>query len=1135
MKTKVFYFALAVVVAAIASSCVKEQFEQPQDKPEVEITGQVFEAVSETPAVKSYLDKMTPTWVEGDEIYVSGSDEDATCTFVEGNTFQTEEGVSIQAPFYAVYPAGGGNTVNDETGVFTASVPSLQKIDVKKEQNVAQGALVAVAQSETHQLQFKNAVGLVKINIARNDIMAVKIEGLGENQFVAGQFTMKLNGDEEPEIALVEGTGVTSVTLNTVENYGMFTPGEYYATVLPCNLSGIKVTFSRKTFTYDENGEVTGTGSETISVQKPSPAEIKRNAGTNLGTFFTYEISTADELVAWNKAKAKWTVWDVVTLKDNINCSTIESKDWTPNEFKGVFDGNGKTIDNLVIEKVGHASFFRKLQDATVKNVVFGTGCSFTATGATSGNIYASSLAGEVRGGTTLTDIVNKGAVNIATEATGGTTANYIGGISAYVKSDAVSKMTGCKNEGPVTVSAAPEAHLYCGGVVASADANTSSSLTLTGCENHGLVQYKGTNTNNKNLNIAGISAVVCNSEVTFSSCKNLGSIQSNAAASHSGQTNIGGIIALDGGHLLGVLENCVNGSLTVPTAGSLINNSAASKQLSIGGLIARVSKAYKITGFKNYGTVKNSGVITDWTALGGVVGYILTEAPTVTLCENHGSVVNENATGRSALGGIVGFIDKSNATVSDSDNTAEIKNAASAAGTAVGGIVGRIQAKADGVNTIKGCDNTGAVTFAVASKDDHMMNGIGGVIGVHAGDVYTSNSVKYHYSSTITIEECTNKGTVSKTTGAGSANMYLGGIAGALNGVLESGQSYTHVADVKTCTNGESGKQTGEVKNASTGSGYAVYAGGIIGRHRAGGEVNGCKNYAPVTNTSNTNGNVAVGGITAWAENGTMTDCLNAGVIKDDSNSNTGTVAGIAGYVDVRAMTMTNCDNSGQISGKFNSGNSKAVKVAGAIAYTTKTVTLDGCDMNGDLYCYRETEASHVFMGGLVAEVPKTDKSVEPKVVLIDCNVSGRIENKTSSVVTRTAIGGFVGFCCSNEIKTCHFTEGSIINASTSNVYVGGLVGQIEGNDPISTDIANCSANVAVTPGNRQYGGVLIGRLTYISSATKTINMQNVAVVGGSCDGETLTTDNYEGYCYGTSSNSKPLDNVYFGPFQYN
>lgn len=1129
MKTKVFYFALAVVVAAIASSCVKEQFEQPQDKLEVEITGQVFEAVGENPAVKSYLDNMTPTWVEGDQIFVSGSDEDATCTFVEGNTFQTEEGVSIQAPFHAVYPAGKGNSYNPETGKFNVTIPSEQVVPAGR--NIGAGALVAVASSETPELGFKNAVGLVKVNIRRDDITKVVIKTTGYEN-IAGTCTVDLNSNkevegEDPAVNLVADKK-NAVTL-THEN-GTFVSGEYYAAIYPRSIAGIEVTFTRK------NGET----EESVIVKKAANTTVERNGGIDLGDFFVYEISSAADLLAWNKAVAKWTVWDVVTLTETIDCATIKSEDWTPNEFKGVFDGQGNTIDNLEIDKTGHASFFKKLQDATVKNVVFGTGCSFTATGATGGYIYASSLAGEVRGGTTLTNIVNKGAVNIAAAATGGTTANYIGGISAYVKSDAVSKMTGCKNEGPVTVSAAPEAPLYCGGVVASADANTSSSLTLTDCENHGLVQYNGTNTNNKNLNIAGISAVVCNSEVTFSSCKNLGSIQSNAAASHGGQTNIGGIIALDGGHLLGVLENCVNGSLNDPAAGSLINNSAASGQLNMGGFIANMTSASNVTGFKNYGTVNNKGAVTNWTVLGGVVGYVKTGKAVVSTCENHGQVLNEKSSDRVSAGGVVGFIDASDASVNSCTNAAEIKNTGAASnGVSLGGVVGRIQAKQNGDNTISDCDNTGAVTFAATSvKDQAMMSAVGGVIGVHAGPVYGSGDNRYHKSAKVTISGCNNTGAVTKN-GAGSYNFAVGGIAGLLNGALESGQSYSLVSNVTSCTNGENGKSTGAVLNASSGTNYPVYAGGIVGWHRAGGEVNGCKNYATVTNTSNTNGNVAVGGITAWAENGTMKDCLNAGVIKDDSDSNTGTVAGIAGYVDVRAMTMTNCDNSGEISGKFNSGNSTAVKVAGAVAYTKKNVTLDGCDMTGDLYCYRTTAASHVFMGGLVAEVPKTTGSLEPKVVLKNCNVSGKIENKTSSVASKTGIGGFVGFCCSNEIMNCHFKTGSIINASTSNVYVGGLAGQIEGNDPISTDIANCSVNVAVTPGKRNYGGVLIGRLTYNLTDTQTVSMQNVAVVGGSCDGVELAVGNYTGYCYGsdtgTNNNYKPLDNVYFGPFQYN
>lgn len=211
MKTRVFSIALAVVAAAIAASCVKEQIEQPQDNNQIEITGQVFEANHEAPQVKSVLDGLTPKWVEGDAIFVSGSDEDAICTFAGDNKFQTSENVKIEAPFYAVYPAAEGNSVDRTTGIFTASVPAEQVVPAGC--NVASGALVAVAAADEPVLAFKNAVGLVKISIKRNDILSVKIESTKEGEVVAGKFTMNLNPDadaegEEPAIALVADSGV---------------------------------------------------------------------------------------------------------------------------------------------------------------------------------------------------------------------------------------------------------------------------------------------------------------------------------------------------------------------------------------------------------------------------------------------------------------------------------------------------------------------------------------------------------------------------------------------------------------------------------------------------------------------------------------------------------------------------------------------------------------------------------------------------------------------------------------------------------------------------------------------------------------------------------------------------------------
>lgn len=1030
MKTRVFYFALAVAAAAIASSCVKEQAE-PMD-PEAEITGQVFEASHEV-ITKSTLVDLTPAWVEGDQISVSGSDETLVCTFVKGteNKFQTEEGGAVESPFYAIYPAADGHSVNRETGVFTATVPSLQKIDVKKEQNVAQGALVSVAYSETPELQFRNAVGLVKINIARNDIMAVKIEGLGENEFVAGKFTMKLNGDEEPEIALVEGTGATSVTLNTVENYGMFAPGEYYATVLPCNLSGIKVTFSRKTFTYGENGEVSGTGSETISVQKQSSTEIKRNAGTNLGTFFTYEISTADELLAWNKADAKWTVWDVVTLKDNIDCSTIGSS-WTPKEFKGVFDGNGKTIDNLVIENAGTSAFFSKLTGAVVKDLTFGSGCSFVSTATEvsspaegSNHNYAASLAGVVREHTSISNVVNRGTVKIEGDATSGTGGYYLGGICAYnIALGAAGEMENCKNYGEITFAAAPKGHVYCAGV--SGSSATNNVLTLTGCENHGKVQFTGENTAGKDINLGGITAIA--NKVTFTSCANLGAVESNAAGTNAGLTNIGGFVGVMN-NACGTITDCVNGSATDNTKGAVTNNAAASADVHVGGFVGSiVDKRIDVSGFNNYGTITNAGAVTKWTAIGGVVGHIGslgTNTNTVSTCENYGLINSTVVSGRTSVGGIVGFIDKASTSVVNCKNgvNAEIKNTGNAVssnlGVSLGGIVGRIQADANKVNTIEECDNFAQIIFDANSvNDETMWSGAGGVLGGYTGE-----------SSKLTVTGCENNNNVTKSK-SGNTNMFLGGVVGfAKNGTV----------DIKNCKNLN---RESEISNVSTQHGdWSFFTGGIIGNHKAAGELSGCENYSKVINSAlsslSYNG-IRIGGIAGNAEGPSfMTNCTNHGPVSDTSTAPAGSVGGVVGVINA-AMTMTNCDNEGYVSGSFNTSTSKGFLAVGGIAgVVMKATKMSYCDNTGNVaQLYNKTSTTE-YLGGVVAYASNgitiegcstnADVSTPRDVYTYVGAFAGRLLG-TCSITTSKVYGSFdgKGMAAADYTQYCHGTGSS-------------------------------------------------------------------------------------------------------------
>ena len=1094
MRTRKFFLAFAVAAAAVATSCVKDQLEDPQTNPEIEITGQVFEAVHETPEVKSYLNGLKPEWVTGDEIFVSGSDENTTCTFAGDSKFQAPKDVKVAGPFYAIYPAAEGNTVDRNTGVFTVTVPAEQV--VKAGQNVGSGALVAVAASETPELQFKNVVGLVKVNIGRNDITKVVIK-TSDYANITGTCSVNLDPDEgeAPAISLVANKG--NVITLTHEN-GAFEPGEYYAAIHPRAIEGIEVTFTRKS----------GETEETVTIKKASKTTIERNGGIDLGDFFVHEISTADELLAWNKAVVKWTAWDVVRLTQNIDCKDIKSEDWTPNEFKGVFEGNGKTINNLVIEKAGHAAFFKKLQSAVVKNVTFGEGCSFTSTAS-----YAASLAAEVRGGCIITDVVNKGAVRIAGSAAGDA---YIGGICGYFLADSQSYMTDCKNYGDLTYSATVAGHVYCAGIAALAA--TRVGLTLTGCENHGTVLFSGDNTAAKDINLGGITGIA--NTVTFDSCVNLGSVRSNATATNKGITNIGGIVGVMN-NACGTITNCVNGSSTDSSKGALTNDSPASGVVRMGGFVGSViSKPINVTGFKNYGPVTNNGAVGNWNTLGGVVGYVggISDVNTISGCENHGVVTNTKVVDRSSFGGIVGMIQKTKTNVTGNKNTGKVTNTGDAPaniGVTLGGIVGRIEASTNGENTLKDNTNSGDVLFAAASAyDANMLSGVAGILGGHAGNISSSA----YQPCKLTIDNCTNTGKVEKT-GAGASNMFVGGIAAFLNGTAKSA---THVANVINCTNG------GAVLNGSTGAGsWTTYTGGIVGYYHVTGELKGCTNNGSVTNTTSAQIkdsfiHFRLGGIVGAADNGTITDCTNNGEVKDASETNAGCVGGIVGCATSKPITLTNCDNKKSVTVSFNSAsNPYPMDLGGILGYSSENVTLDGCDNSGDVTNNRTTTALNIYMGGLVGQMPNKSLTVK------NCTISRTLTNKASG--GKATLGAVVGICYDNTITNTHSTMA--VNNTYANQYIGGFIGQVEENK--TTSISNCSVNASVVSNGAGYSGMFVGRLTDNAKDAKTTTTLSNIWVKGSFEGTGLTAENYTGMCYGTGSDYKETGNISFGDFK--
>ncbi len=549
MKKNMMNWAMAFVASAFAVSCVDSVLADPTfDK----VGGKEFVAHSEA-TTRSALDGLNPIWVAGDAITVFGEDGSGVeFSYAGDNIFKGD--ISESPKYYAVYPASVSNLLAG--GVLTASVPSEQKL--AGGQNVAPGSLVSFAVTENDNLYFRNAVGLVKINIGRSDIASVTISSSVEGEYLAGSFTVDPTA-QVPSVKMIDGTGKASVTL--LPEGETFTSGEYYVTTLPVTLSGLKVTF-------------TNSNSESISVVKALSTQIGRNTGVNLGQFFTYEIGTPAELLAWNKANAKWTSWDVVRLTDDIDMSSIDDQ-WVMATFTGVFDGNGKTLSNAVLgsSSTANAGLFG-LMNGTVKNLIV-DGFNVTGSGTTA-IISGNKMFGNVEGCTVRNSTVTSGG-------------DY-GGIIVARSGGANKHITDCVVQACSLKVTKSNAGAICGRV-------ENNNLTVSGCT--------VSDTFIMGDQVVGGLIGLCAGESTI--VDGCASVNNEILTANGSKSTAGGIVA---SLTAGTIINSVSEDNTVKAAKSIVGGIAGS--VTGGHVINNISRGCLVS-------TENSGVTDQFVGL--VVG----------------------------------------------------------------------------------------------------------------------------------------------------------------------------------------------------------------------------------------------------------------------------------------------------------------------------------------------------------------------------------------------------------------------------------------------------------------------------------------------------------------------------------
>ena len=411
---------------------------------------------------------------------------------------------------------------------------------------------------------------------------------------------------------------------------------------------------------------------------------------------------------------------DVITLTADLDFAGVEYPAGA--EFRGVINGNGKTIKNLVTS----VPMFKSV--TSVKDLTFDASCSFTSSA--SGTLAA--LAERTTGA--ITNVINNANITV--------NANDIdtfvaGGLVAYAYGD----ITGCANNATVLVATNQPKNGAVGGIVAYTEGKVNSSA------NNGAVT----------VDIASLSRAV---KTTLGSC--------SAAA-----ISVGGIVGLAQGTGSFEMNNCENnGAVTYDVADAVVPSTYERTQ--IGGIVGSPNGPVKKC--KNTGDVNVMYYTPDRSAhtacgniicVGGIGGgdYYATahgdrpaqSATDYIECVNEGDVTvdNDAAKSNSAIGGIVGWPGKEGSVTNVSEGCINRGNI-----TVKGNGKGRVGGIHGGSGNLVNCENYGEVKIENADAG----SAIGGIAGFH------SNGKK--------VEGCISKGNVT------SVSTITGGIGGLIGNI---------------------------------------------------------------------------------------------------------------------------------------------------------------------------------------------------------------------------------------------------------------------------------------------------------------------------------------------------------------
>ena len=405
-----------------------------------------------------------------------------------------------------------------------------------------------------------------------------------------------------------------------------------------------------------------------------------------------YKIGTVSELYwfmqnAGNTSK-HYMLTNNITLNSRVlaadgspNSGPFET--WTPvSDFRGVFDGNDKTISGLYINSTSdYMGFFGECGQGndgpTIKKLTIID--SYVKGGEKVGGIIAN-----IDGGL-LEKCTFMGTVE-GTKSVGGVCGySYFAGV--YSGDIPSGSLLNCASYGNVS------GNERIGGIVGDiySSSLTSCKHTATGCKNYATVSGETL--------VGGLFGFYAFSEINLIDCHNFGNVTATGE-------NAGGLFGGSNGAFRGTGINAISNIINCTNSGNVVGSNHVG---GICGCTYDQNAPYRDLHIKN---CTNSGSVTGTNFVGGLVSYLLSDS-TIENCSNSGDV-----SGSEDVGGVCGY-GSSTATISDCFNTGTITGTSSS----IGGILGEAY-----TTSIYRCYNEGNIVGTGAQY----------VGGIYGGELYS-------------------------------------------------------------------------------------------------------------------------------------------------------------------------------------------------------------------------------------------------------------------------------------------------------------------------------------------------------------------------------------------------------------